>query len=146
MWTKILLKYFDQFRNNYSTTFSINLRVPLLNYNQARNRVALAQAQFKNAAFLEESAKTQLSQNIEQADFNMTAAYKKFTTLQQQVVDYTEAYKIAEVRFNEGVTNQDVYLIAKNNLDRANISLIIARYDYIFRTKILDYYQGKLTL
>ena len=35
------------------------------------------------------------------------------------------------------------YLIAKNNLDRANINLIAARYDYLLRTKILDYYQGK---
>ena len=65
---------------------------------------------------------------------------------QQQVNDFNEAYKIAEVRFNEGATNQVEYLIAKNNLDKANINLIIARYDYIFRTKILDYYQGKLVL
>ncbi|MEO6328384.1 MAG: TolC family protein [Ginsengibacter sp.] len=138
--------YFNQFSNNYSTSLNVNLRIPILNYRQAKNRVALAQAEFKNAVFLEQSAKTQLSQNIEQAHFNMTAAYKKLTTLQQQVSDFNEAYKIAEVRFNEGATNQVEYLIAKNNVDRANINLIIARYDYIFRTKILDYYQGKLVL
>ncbi|MEO6455930.1 MAG: TolC family protein, partial [Ginsengibacter sp.] len=79
------IKYFDQFSNNYSTSFSINVSIPILNYNQARNRIALANAQFKNAMFLEQSAKTQLSQNIEQAHFNMTAAYKKYSTLQQQV-------------------------------------------------------------
>ena len=140
------IKYFDQFKNNYSTSVNLNIRIPLINYRQARNRVALAQAQFKNAEFLEQTAKTQLSQNIEQAYFNMTAAFKKYQTLQQQVKDFNEAFKIAEVRFNEGATNQVEYLIAKNNLDRSNINLIISRYDFIFRNKILDYYQGKLVL
>jgi outer membrane protein len=140
------IKYVDQFRNNYSTSINLNVRIPIINYRQAKNRVALAQAQFKTAEFVEQTAKTQLSQNIEQAYFNMTAAYKKYQTLQQQVKDFTEAFKIAEVRFNEGATNQVEYLIAKNNLDRSNINLIIARYDFIFRSKILDYYQGKLVL
>ena len=140
------ISYVDQFKNNYSTSLNLNLRIPLINYSQARNRVALAKAQFKNAEFLEQSSKTQLSQNVEQAYFNMTASYKKYQTLQQQIKDFTEAFKIAEVRFNEGATNQVEYLIAKNNLDRSNINLIIARYDFIFRSKILDYYQGKLVL
>ena len=140
------ISYGDQFKNNYSTSINLNLRIPIINYSQARNRVALAKAQFKNAEFLEQTSKTQLSQNVEQAYFNMTAAYKKYQTLQQQIKDFTEAFKIAEVRFNEGATNQVEYLIAKNNLDRSNINLIIARYDFIFRSKILDYYQGKLVL
>ncbi len=76
----------------------------------------------------------------------MTAAYKKYAVLQKQVIDFEEAFKIAEVRFNEGASNQVEYLIAKNNVDNAKINLIIARYDYILRTKILDYYQGKLVL
>ena len=35
--------------------------------------------------------------------------------------------------------------IAKNNFDQANLNLIIAKYDYVLRSKILDYYSGKLT-
>ncbi len=140
------IKYIDQFKNNYSTSVSVFVRIPLLNYNQVRNRVALARVQYKNAEYLEQTARTQLSQNIEKANFDMTAAYKKHTVLQKQVSDFEEAFKIAEVRFNEGASNQVEYLIAKNNSDNAKINLIIARYDYILRTKILDYYQGKLVL
>lgn len=140
------ISYVDQFTNNYNTSLGINIRIPIINYNQARNRVALAKVQFKNAQYLEKTASIQLSQNIEQAYFNMTAAYKKYSTLKHQVEDFTEAYRIAEVRFNAGVSNQVEFLIAKNNMDNANINLIIARYDYIFRTKILDYYQGRLVL
>jgi outer membrane protein len=37
-------------------------------------------------------------------------------------------------------------VIAKNNVDRANLNLSAARFNYIFRTKILEYYQGRLSL
>ncbi|MBD0286930.1 MAG: TolC family protein, partial [Flavisolibacter sp.] len=48
----------------------------------------------------------------------------------------------AEVRFNAGVGTIVEYLIAKNNLDRANNNLIVSKYDYALRKKILDYYSG----
>ena len=47
------------------------------------------------------------------------------------------------MRFNAGVETVIDYVIAKNNYDRANSNLIIARYDYLLRTRILDYYRGK---
>jgi outer membrane protein len=100
----------------------------------------------KNAEVVAQTAKTQLNQNIEQAYFNMTAAIEKYKTLQRQVKDFTESFRTAEVRFNAGAINQIDYLIAKNNVDRANANFITAKYDYILRAKILDYYQGKLTL
>jgi outer membrane protein len=73
----------------------------------------------------------------------MTAAENKYQALVEQVAAYAESFRAAEVRFNAGASTSIDYLIAKNNLDRANVNLIIARYDYVLRTKILDYYQGK---
>jgi outer membrane protein len=140
------ISYGDQFNNNYNTAVFLSIQVPILNRFRARNRVALAKIDLKNAQVTAETVKTQLSQNIEQAYFNMTAAIDKYKTLQRQVAEFTESFKTAEVRFNAGAINQVDYLIAKNNVDRANANLITAKYDYIFRGKILDYYQGTLTL
>lgn len=137
------IKYSNQFNNNYSTSVNLSIRIPIFNSFRARNNVALAKYDFKNTVYIAETARIQLRQAIEQAYFNMTAAYKRYKTLLQQVSDFTEAFRGAEVRYNEGVSTQVDYLIAKNNLDRANISLISAKYDYIFQTKILDYYQGR---
>jgi outer membrane protein len=140
------INYVDQFRNNYGTSLNLNLRIPIFNANNAKNRVALAKIALENSEVVEQTAKIQLKQNIEQAYFNMKASYEKYKTLLQQVKDFDSAFKIAEVRFNEGASNQVEYLIAKNNLDRSNINLISALYDYVFRLKILDYYRGKLVL
>jgi outer membrane protein len=75
----------------------------------------------------------------------MIAAYKQYKSYIDQAAAYAESFRTTEIRFNEGVINSDVYVLAKNNMDRANINLSQAKYTYIFRTKVLDYYQARLT-
>ena len=72
----------------------------------------------------------------------MTAAFDRHKTLLEQVDAFTESFRAAEIRFNSGVGNSIDYLVTKNSLDRATINLIIAKYDYVLRTKILDFYKG----
>ena len=140
------ISYGDQFNNNYNTAVFLSIQVPILNGFRARNQVALAKLNLKNAEIEAQTVKIQLSQNIDQAYFNMTAAVDRYKTLLQQVADFTESFRTAEVRFNAGAITQVDYLIAKNNVDRARANFISAKYDYVFRTKILDYYQNKLSL
>ena len=106
------ISYGDQFNNNYNTSLFLSIQVPILNRFRAKNRVALAKIDLRNAEVVAQSVKTQLSQNIEQAYFNMTAASEKYQTLQRQVADFTESFRTAEVRFNAGAINQVDYLIA----------------------------------
>lgn len=139
----VKIKYNDQLKNNYRTNVGIGIDIPILNNFRVRNQLALDKINLKNAEFTKESTYTQLKQNIERDHFNMDATLNRYKALVEQVASYTESFRAAEVRFNEGAINSVDYLIAKNNLDRANINLIIARYDYVLRTKILDYYQAK---
>lgn len=137
------IKYFDQLRNNYGTFIGIGVNIPILNSLRARNNLSLAKIELKNAQYIEQNTHIQLKQAIEQAYFNMKAAEERYRVLQQQVEAFSLSFRAAEVRFNAGVGTSVDYLIAKNNLDRANINLVNARYDYVLRTKILDYYQSK---
>lgn len=136
--------YYDQLSNNYSTGVGIGVSIPILNGLQRRNQLALAKIDQKQAEYTAQTTQIQLKQNIERDHFNMEASLNKYQALVDQVGSYTENFRIAEVRFNEGASTSVEYLIAKNNLDRANTNLIIQRYDYVLRTKILDYYQGKM--
>lgn len=137
------IKYNEQLDNNLFTSVSLGLRVPIFNALQTRSRVRIAQINQKNAELVEQTTRTQLSQAIERAYFNMTAAQDRYKVLTDQVAAFQESFRLAEIRFNEGVITSVDYLVAKNNVDRANINLISARYDYVLRTKILDYYQSK---
>jgi outer membrane protein len=136
--------YTKQLNNNIGTYFGVNMQVPLFNSFQSRNRVKLADLSLKNTVLESENSKTQVKREIEQAHLNMTASYERYKVLTEQVSDFEESFRAAEVRFANGVINSAEYLISKNNLDRTKINLTQARYEYVFRTRLLDYFQGVL--
>jgi outer membrane protein len=136
------ISYFDQLNNNRNSSISLNMRIPIFNSLQQRNRIKLAKIDLKNNELIEKTTITQLQRSIEQAYINMTAAFDRHKTLLEQVEALTESFHAAEIRFNSGVGNSIDYLLTKNSLDRATINLINAKYDYVLRTKILDFYKG----
>jgi outer membrane protein len=138
--------YYNQFKNNYNTQVSLSLHIPILNYFQNRNKVSLAKINYQEAKYVENNAKIVLKQNVEQAYLNMTLAYERYTVLLEQVKAYSESFRIAEIRFNAGVLTSVEFVVTKNNLDRTKLAMINARYDCFIYNKILDYYQGQLSL
>jgi outer membrane protein len=136
------IPYSDQLNNNMFYTLNLGLRIPLFNAFRVRNNIKLADVLVRNNELVEESTKVQLRQQIEQAHLNMTNAYDRYKTLVEQVSAFSTSFKAAEARFNAGVGTSVDYLIAKNNLDRANINLIAAKYDFVLRKKVLDFYQS----
>jgi outer membrane protein len=135
--------YNSQLRNNLSTTFYLGLSIPLFNAFQVRTRVRLAKVDLKNNQLVEENTKTLLQQSIERAYVNLMNTSNKYKILLDQVNSFSESFRSAEVRFNAGAITSVDYLIAKNNLDKTNTNLIASKYDFVLRTKILDYYAGK---
>ena len=136
------ISYTDQLKNNRNSGFSLDMSIPIFNNLFQRNQVKLAKLTLKGDELAFKTVKTQLQQSIEQAYINMTTAADRYKILLEQVEAYKESFRAAEIRFNAGVGNSIDYLTAKNNLDRANINLINAQYDYVLRTKVLDYYKG----
>lgn len=140
------ISYNNQLKNNVSTSVGLGVSIPIFNRMQQRNRVKLADIQLKNSELEEEKTKTQLQQQVDQAYLNMTNAYDRYKVLVEQVGAYNESFKAAEVRYNAGVGTSIDYLTAKDRLDRANINLISAKYDFVLRKKVLDYYSNPSTL
>jgi outer membrane protein len=136
----------DQVKNNRFQYFGLQLSIPILNYLSVRNNVKTAKLNYENAKVLSNASRNQLQQLVEQAWQNLRSAYGQYKGYLDQVHAYGESFRTAEIRFNAGVITSVDYVIAKNNYDRANTNLSAARYNYIFRTKILEYYQGRLSL
>jgi outer membrane protein len=103
----------------------------------------LRRSQRKEPSFEAQTVKTQLRQAVDQAYINMNTAFERYQTLSRQLADFTISFKAAEVRFNSGVNTSVEYMLAKNNVDRTNANYIAAKYDYLLRVKVLDFYQGK---
>jgi len=137
------ISYGDQFKNNKNTSFGLTLNIPLLNGFQTRTRINIARIQLKQAELTAKATRTILQQNVEQAYVYMITAENSYKALNNQVDAYKESFRIAELKFNAGAVNSDFYVLAKNYLDQSNINLIVSRYNYVLRTKVLDYYQGR---
>ncbi|MEO6221520.1 MAG: TolC family protein [Ginsengibacter sp.] len=137
------ISYGSQLKNNKFTTFNLGLSIPLFNGGLVRSRVKLAKIDLKNNELVEQNTKTLLQQSIERAYVNFTSTADKYKFLLDQVNSFEESFRAAEIRFNSGATTSVDYLIAKNNLDRTTTNLIISKYDFVLRSKVLDYYEGK---
>ncbi|MDP4284456.1 MAG: TolC family protein [Bacteroidota bacterium] len=137
------IDYGHQLNNNLFTSINLGLRIPLFNASQVRSRIKIAKIDMKNTELVEQNTKTLLQQSIERAYVNFTNTSNKYKILLDQVNSFAESFRSAEIRFNAGAITSVDYLIAKNNLDRTNTNLITAKYDFVLRSKVLDYYQGK---
>jgi Outer membrane protein len=135
--------YYDQLRNNYNTGVGFSVLIPILSNFQRKNSVRNAKIDLQQSELQERSTHIQLRQIIERDYVNLLTAKERYEALVEQVNALQQSFAAAEARFNAGVTNSIDYLTARNNLDRANINLILARYNYLIRTKILDFYQGR---
>lgn len=135
--------YFNQLDFNRNTSISLGLRIPIFNAFQAKYQVANAKIQKLNSETNGDIVQLQIRQNVEQAYIDMNNAAKRYSATANQVRALEEAFRVAESRFNNGILNSTDYNIAKVNLDKARGNLVQTKYDYIFRTKILDFYMGR---
>ncbi|MBZ9650948.1 TolC family protein [Psychroflexus montanilacus] len=136
------IPYQDQLINNLNSNLGISLRIPIFNGFRAKNTVALQKIVLDERKVNYQRIVNEFKQAIQEAHNDMQTAHEKYIIFKEQVEAYSESFRVNEIRFNSGVSNIVEYIISKNNLDNAKINLANARYEYIFRTKILDYYRG----
>ncbi|MEP0367554.1 MAG: TolC family protein [Cyclobacteriaceae bacterium] len=133
----------DQFRDNLSKQASLNLSIPIFNNLRnssavQRQKIALQQAEINVV-----EQQNFLRQTVESAHNDAVAASKAYSARQKQLEALEETYRSIENQYNLGAANFTEYQVASNNLFGAKSDLVRAKYDFIFKTKILDFYQGK---
>jgi outer membrane protein len=141
--TQEKIRYFNQLSGNSNASLGLNVRIPIFNGYSTKFRLTTAQINQKQSEIQADNVRLLLRQDIDQAYVNFTNSTKRYTALGKQVTALEESFRAAEAKFNVGSLNALDYSISKTNLDRARINQIQAKYDYIFRIKILDYYQNK---
>ncbi len=132
----------EQFKTNRNTYIGARLNIPIFNRLQARNNVANAKLGVTDAQFQLKQEKLNLRKSIQQAYADAMAAYNKFLSSQEAVNSFAESFRYTEKKFNVGLVNSVDYNVAKTDYTRAQSDLLQSKYEYILRTKILDFYKG----
>ena len=137
------ISYGSQLTNNLRSSIQFNISVPIFSGFSARNTLANAIITRKNADLNRDAAKNTLRQTIEQSYLNARLSSRQFAATQKQVSSLKESFRVNEQRFNVGAMNSVDYNLSKTNLNKAETDLIRAKYDYILKTKVLEFYEGK---
>lgn len=135
--------FFDQLQDNINKQVGLSLQVPILNGLQVRSSVQRAKLQQQNAKINADIARNNLRQTIEQAYVDALAAQRRYAAAKEQLRAAEKNYSNAQLRLNSGVINTVDFNIVANNYRAAQSNLAQAKYEYTFKLKVLDFYQGK---
>lgn len=133
----------QQFKDNIYRTLTLQLSIPIFNGLQSRTSYQRSKINRERAKLTELEVSNTLRQNVETAYNDALAAAKTYNSSQRQVQAREEAYRMTSQRYENGATNYVDYQVAENELYRAKSDLVRAKFDFIFKKKVLDFYQGK---
>jgi outer membrane protein len=134
--------FLDQIRDNANTSIGLSLSIPIFNGSQVRTSISNARINLENTRLSLEYEKNILFKDIQQAQADALAAFKKYKATEKNLNALQEAFRYTEQRFSLGLANSLDYTTSKTRLAKVQAELVSAKYEYIFKVKILDFYKG----
>lgn len=135
--------YFNQLDENLSYGVGLSVNVPIYNNYSARLGMERAKLNILNVENQNAQLKEQLKTTVQQALADARASKRRLNATERSVEASKASFDNAEKRFNAGTINTFEYVTIKNALAQAEVNAVIAKYEYLFASKIIDFYMGK---
>jgi len=132
----------DQLNNNFGQSFGLNLNIPIFNRGQVKANVNRAKINQEISQVNLDDSKRALREAVERAYINAKATLKEYEAAEKSVKAQEQSFTFAQERYNLGATNSFDFEQVRNRLVNAQSSLISAKYNFVFRTKLLEFYYG----
>ena len=133
-----------QMQDNFSASVGLNLHVPIFDKMQTATRVKQQKLSLQNAILDLEQQKNDLRKEIDQAYYNARNAYAEQQAAEKAEQSTAEALRYLTQKYEAGRATSYEYQEARNNHLQAQSTRLQAQYNYLFRLRILQYYQGVL--
>jgi len=133
----------DQLDQNFNRTIGFTLSIPIFNALQTRNSISTARVNREITRLQLEIEKQQLQRSVYTAYLEAKTSYERYKFSEKLQNANKEAFEYIQQRFDVGIVNAVELNISKNQMSRSAADLIIAKYQFIMRTKVLDFYMGK---
>jgi outer membrane protein len=137
------IPFADQLTMNINQSVFFSLSIPIFNGFTTRAGVKQAEVGVLQSKYAQESTENVLTQAIESAWADAIAAQKIFLAQKIALSSAELAFANTELKFESGAISAIDYADSRTRLDNARVNMIRNRYDLLFKTKILDFYQGK---
>ena len=137
------IPYFSQLDDNLGYGISFNVNIPIFNRNQTKSNVNRQIINYEISKFGLENEKLQLQQTIQKAFYDAKAAAKTYESAEKSLIAQNEAFKNAQESYNLGAMTQFDFDQVRNRFVNAEGAIIRAKYDFVFKTKVLRFYYGE---
>ena len=134
--------YGSQFDDNLFYGFGVNLSIPIYSNYQTKANVERSKVNLESLKTQKLQGHNNLRNTIQQMLTDARGAKRVLEASEKTLEARRIASENAQRRFDVGALNSYDYISIKNQYNQAQINLSIAKYDYIYKVKILDYYQG----
>jgi outer membrane protein len=142
-YTYQLIPLKTQLNENFNKTIGFQLNIPILNGLRSNINYKNSKLNELYAYYSYETTELNLRKNVQQAYADAMGALKKYHATQKSEASFKEAYNYIRAKFDAGVSTSLDYNTAKTNLAKAESDMLQAKYTYVFKLKVLDYYEGK---
>lgn len=136
------LPFSKQFTQNDGQSYGLSLNIPIFNGLSSKNNIKRRKLNLKRVENQFEQTKLDLESTINQAYNNAQGSFKFYDASQKTLVARQQAFEIAKQRFDAGVLNSFDYVQARQRYQIAASDIIRAKFDYIFKLKVLEFYFG----
>lgn len=134
--------FIDQLSLFDGTAIGLQLNVPILNGFATKGRVQRAKINQQRSEYQLKQAELDLESNVYQAYNDVINAKKSYEAAQKTLEARKQAFNFSKERYEVGLLNSFDYSQSSIALDNAQSEVLRTKYDYIFRTKILEFYFG----
>jgi outer membrane protein len=136
------LSFGTQFGQNDGQSYGLSLNIPIFNGLSAKNNIKRRKLNLKRLENQLEQTKLDLENTINQAYNNAKGAYKFYDASEKTLIARKQAFDIAKQRFDAGVLNSFDFVQVRQRYQIASSDIIRAKFDYIFKLKVLEFYFG----
>ncbi|MBL4625822.1 MAG: TolC family protein [Flavobacteriales bacterium] len=133
----------EQAAGNFNQSIGFNLSIPVFNRFSTKTSIESAKLNIELSEIQLQQTENQLRNDIEQAHVDAVSAMKKYMATLKALDAQKQSFEYAKKRFEVGMLNAVDFNMSKNKLANTESQLLQSKYDYLFKIKILEFYQGK---
>jgi outer membrane protein len=134
--------YLDQSRDNIRKYLSFDVSIPIFGKLQNYVRISKAKIDKLDASFAVEQEEKNLLKGVQQAYADARGEFFRYKSMMESEASYKEIFEMNKEKFNLGMVNAVEYGLARNNHIKSQGDLLHAKYSYLLKLKILDFYRG----
>ncbi|MBK9213331.1 MAG: TolC family protein [Saprospiraceae bacterium] len=135
--------YLKQLDQNLGLGIFLSLNVPIIDNGRIKSNIDRARLNYELTKVQNDLNKQNLKTTIQRAITDLSTAKKQYVASEAGENAAKAFYEDLNKRFKIGTTNNFELSNAKIRYENATLNKLIAKYDLIFKAKILDFYLGK---